>query len=211
MFQILDSPTLDNLENFQDQIFEIIKDYTNNLLTSNCEGNVQEIAILLNSRIARSKLASLLYQEKFRENHKHLLDSSSFDNLKVLVFSSLLAFQTQNADYEDARLLTKSLFYYYKHETVNNEKINYLLYKDIIKRKGSFQIWLDKDFWLYFIETEIEENSLSIGSIFNNVDAYNFNIISKVANYMIDLKINFDFIKKSIYETFAKSFITKVN
>lgn len=210
MFQILHSPTLNNLENFKEQIFEIIKDFTNSLLTSNNEGNVHEIAILLNSRNARSKLASFIYQEKFKENHKHLLDDFSYDNLRILLFSSLLAFQTQIADYEDARLITKSIFFYYKYEFINNEKVNHVLYKDITKGKGSFQIWLDKDFWLYFIENEIEENSLSIGSIFNNIDAYNFNIICKVASLMIDLRINFEFIKKSIYENIANNFITKV-
>jgi hypothetical protein len=210
MFTVLNSPTLNNIEVFQEQINEIIKDYTNNLLTSTAKDKVTDIAILLNSRPARSKLVSLLFQEKFKDNHKHLLDDSSFNDLKHLAFSSLLAFQTQATDYEDAHLMTKSLFFYYRHEIIQHENNNYLLYKEIVKSKGSFQIWLDKDFWLYFIEAEIEENSFKIGQHFNNTDAYNFNVICKVAAIMIELKIDFEFIKKSIFETLARRFITKV-
>ena len=54
-----------------------------------------------------------LYQEKFVENKIHLLSEKSFSDLYNTIVIILLECN-EESDNEDARLITKSLFFYYK-------------------------------------------------------------------------------------------------
>lgn len=171
--------------------------------------NLSELNIILSSQYARKEFANIIFQDKFNFGEKHLLDEENFNELQNLIFTSIIFTNNNEAEYGTIRLITKSLFFYYKKILKKNKIDNYFIYKEIIKLKGSFISWLDSEFWKDFLDSEIIENSNIIGNKFNNKDAYNFNIICKVINYMVDLNINCEFILH-LFETISKKYITKV-
>lgn len=92
-------------------------------------------------------------------------------------------------EYEKVRLITKSLFFYYKYKhnkkrVDSNNKQKYL-YQEIIKQNGTFNIWKEQGFWEKWFEIdiiEVENNN-------SDDDTFYFNILIALSKLMIDLKI----------------------
>ncbi len=131
--------------------------------------------------------------------------------MKNILFNCLLCSQIDNNDYEDVRLITKSTFHYYKHEQDKNKTRNLYLYKELIKGKGVFNIWKEKDFWVFYVESDLCEYYPILKENFFNSDAYNFHIICQVAKEMTELKIEASLVHSLLVENIGKKYITKVN
>jgi hypothetical protein len=72
---------------------------------------------LFNSSFGRSHFSKILFQPKFKEYKLHCLANESFNDLFHMIFNALLYLQSSEenvTNFENARLLTKSTFYYYK-------------------------------------------------------------------------------------------------
>ena len=131
------------------------------------------------------------------------MSEHSFKDLYQMIFTALLQSQNHYSQYSDARLITMSLFYYYKHGK-NNE--TYLILNEVIKKQGSFPIWMTEDFWKYWFDVQIEETD----NAFSEIDDFHFNIILSLASTMHDLHIENKFIIKCLYEDIGKSYINDV-
>lgn len=92
------------------------------LLTSTALGkeNVKDLSHILKYKYARNKFVKILYQDKFTSNLKHCLDEKTFQELYEIIMNSLLYAQN-DSNYEDIRLITKSLFCYYKTIELKNK------------------------------------------------------------------------------------------
>jgi hypothetical protein len=207
---LLNSINFKNSKSYTEKIEEIINDYFSAIFTSNFKHETLDVALLVNSRYARSKLAKTLYQEKFKTNTTHLLDDKSFQSLKSIIFYCLLLSQIEKNDYEDVRLITKSTFYYYKLQQEKNISLNWFLYNEMIKGKGVFNIWKERDFWVFYLESDLCEYYPILKENFFNSDAYNFHIICQVAKEMYQLKLEASFVYELIVEDICKKYITKV-
>lgn len=121
-----------------------------------------------------------------------------------MIFTSLLLCQNHFTQFKDARLITMSLFYYYKYGK-NNE--TYFILQEVIKKQGSFPIWMSEDFWKFWFDEQTEETPNN----FKEVDDFYFNVILSLASIMHDLRIDSKFIVKSLHDNIGKDYINDVN
>jgi len=63
---------------------------------------------------AKKYFTKILFQSKFSENKTHLLSEKGFSDLYSLIVFILLECN-EESNKEDVRLITKSLFFYYKY------------------------------------------------------------------------------------------------
>lgn len=75
---------------------------------------VTSLQSLLGNRGARGYFAQCLFQEKFKQQKYQILSENSFSDLSRMIFIALLAAGDNPEQYEDIRLITKSMFFYYK-------------------------------------------------------------------------------------------------
>jgi len=180
----------------KEEIGNLVNDYLRQILTSRPMKDLQRknMLVILKSREARCHLSKLIFQSKFKEQKSHCLSDESFADLRLLIFYSLLD-MNDKYEYDAARLITKSSFFYYK--ILNKE--NYFLYKDLVKQNGSFNSWVNYNFWNRWFDIEIKEDP-------NSTDDDNFylKILHSMAKYMQDLRIDMKFITECIVETIAK-------
>ncbi len=86
------------------------------ILTSEETMETKEIDYIFNTKLGRSYFAKIVYLPKFKENQNHCLSVKSFDYLYKMIYSAIMNIIREDNlnDYEDAILLTKCLFKYYK-------------------------------------------------------------------------------------------------
>ena len=116
---------------------------------------------------------------KKTKNHKQLTPTSFEDLLKML---SLSLNHINSNEYNTCRLLTISIFVYYK---IDNKKLIYL-YQNIISGIYPCRLWLTEDFWKNFFKFEFEEEKKNESDLLN-LYKYNFN---GSINYMLDIEKN---------------------
>ena len=116
---------------------------------------------------------------KKTKNHKQLTPTSFEDLLKML---SLSLNHINSNEYNTCRLLTISIFVYYK---IDNKKLIYL-YQNIISGIYPCRLWLTEDFWKNFFKFEFEEEKKNESDLIN-LYKYNFN---GSINYMLDIEKN---------------------
>jgi hypothetical protein len=121
------------------------------------------------------------------------------------MFTAILMSQKSPIDFEYVRLITKSLFHYYKYD--EKEKNFYFIYQDIIKNIRPFEIWLCYEFWKYWYEIDIDEKK----NTFEDIEEHYFNVLLSLANTMSDLKIDQDFIEDCILNNLAIKYLINVN
>jgi hypothetical protein len=94
----------------------LINEYLKMILTSDETMEEQAIEYIFNTKIGRNYFAKMVYLPKFKENQNHCLSVKGFDYLfKMISLAIMSIIQEDNPnDYEDAFLLTKCLFKYYK-------------------------------------------------------------------------------------------------
>jgi hypothetical protein len=199
------------LEIYQEQIGDIIKDEMGKLLTSNALGkeNVRDLSYICKYKYARSKLAKILFQEKFKENIKHCLDDKSFQELYEIITNALVCSQS-DSQFEDIRLMTKASFYYYKNLETKNHTVGYHYIYQEISKKNPYNFWKQADFWKFYLDAEIDENTSTLGVRVENVDDYYFGMFMLVARVMIDLNIDFKIICEILCESIVRSYIKNV-
>jgi hypothetical protein len=195
---------------YEEQIGDIIKDEMGKLLTSNVLGkeNVRDLSYIFKYKYARSKFAIILFQDKFREEIKHCLDETSFQELYEIITNALVSSQS-DANYEDVRMVTKSTFYYYKIiEHKNKQTSEHFIYQDFAK-KTPFNFWKQTDFWKFYLDAEIDENSNIDGKI-TDLEDYYFNQLMGVARVMISLNLDFKLIIEILCDRIARSYLKNV-
>jgi hypothetical protein len=72
------------------------------------------INLLENNKGSRSFFINSLYQDKFREFKYQILSEEAFDILLIIIIKVFSLYEDDDSNYEDIRLLTKSIFCYYK-------------------------------------------------------------------------------------------------
>lgn len=169
---------------------------------------VNNLDTLFNTSFGLSYLCTSIYQTKFNEYQGHCLSKESFDDLFKLIFGTLLCLSKSEetlSNLENARLLTKSTFYYYRYE-VNKE--SHYIYQEIANKKGSFPIWKNNNFWMKWFELEIKENIDN--SKFTNKEDFYFTILIELSTNMYNLNIECKFILGCICDYIAEKFIKDV-
>jgi hypothetical protein len=120
------------------------------------------------------------------------------------MFTAILMSQKSSSDFEYVRLITKSLFHYYRYE--EKTKQFYFIFQEIIKHKGTFEIWCYEDFWKYWYENDIDEKK----NTFDNIEDHYFNVLLSMANTMSELKIDQVFIENCILNNLAIRYLLNV-
>jgi hypothetical protein len=138
---------------------------------------------LLKSQACRSHLARNIYQEKFDEGKHQILTDKSFDDLHHIIFNTFLLCNSNQAHYEDIRLLTKACFHY-KHQPKGHKNYQFL-YQELIK-KGTFSVWSDYEFWLMWFEDDLESRPNTLPK----VEDHYFSLLLHISNIMRDLNID---------------------
>ena len=69
---------------------------------------------LFSKEISRSYFGKYLFQQKFNENKNQVLCSTAFNNLVEMIVSSLKSAECNKEEFDSIKLITKSLFFYYK-------------------------------------------------------------------------------------------------
>lgn len=110
---------------------------------------------------------------------------------------------TQNiaTQFEEVRLITKSTFYYYKYD---KHQQYYFIYQEISKRQGSFAVWLQVDFWKFWLDTEISNRNIQN---FHTMDDFYFNTLLSLASTMTDLNIDRKFVERCVVEKISTDFL----
>jgi len=100
----------------QDEIKQIITEYLTMIFTSEPLDKFQKnnLQNLFKSNYCIGLFATLIFQVKFKEHKAHCLSNDSFTDLYHMVSSAFLCYRKNKQYYSSARLITKSLFYYYK-------------------------------------------------------------------------------------------------
>jgi hypothetical protein len=72
------------------------------------------INLLENNKGSRTFFITSLYQDKFREYKYQILSEEAYDILLIIMIKVFSLYEDDESNYEDIRLLTKSIFCYYK-------------------------------------------------------------------------------------------------
>ena len=151
---------------------------------------------------------------KKKKYHK-LLTPNSFEDLSKLLHISL-QFLTSN-EYNTCRLLTISLFVYYK---IHNKEITYL-YQNFIRGIKECRLWLSDEFWANFFKLEYDDDlknkddkiylqkfnfneSTNINYALDNETIF-FETLSFTAEIMIKLELS----TKFVINTFTNKILNK--
>ncbi len=195
------------LDIFEEQINEMVKEYMMKVLTSTpfLPDNLAEMQILLYARPARIQFAAIIWQDKFKQNEKHLLNEQSFYDLYKMIFTFLLHSGNNPAEYEDVKLITKATFNYYKYD---KHSLNYYIYQEFSKRQGSFSMWLEFDFWKFWVENDITNEYYDAKK--ENIEEFYFKIILLCSTTMLDLNVDFKFIISNLLQKIAITYIKNV-
>ena len=173
---------LNSYENmFDDKIIQL-EDMMRDILTSTIDEKKENLyleKIDLKSNKIRNHFCSIIFQEKFNKLNINILADKTFDILYKLIFNTLLYITTSKDDLKNGYLITKSLFHYYKNRK-NNKK---MFLFEMFNHQSHFDIWLNKDFWEFYILEEIKKYENP------NQDDY-FLTILEIGTIMNDLNIN---------------------
>ena len=138
---------------------EILNDYISKILTSIDLNNEEksEFCNLLQYEESMSLFPKALFQPKFKEGVTHCLGSNSFSSLKTIINMYLINAEAQsqsNANIEGVRLVTKSLYFYYK----NSNQKNYFLLSDFSNNNNN--IWKQSSFWILLFKTDLKDEKI---------------------------------------------------
>ena len=97
----------------------MINDYLKMILTSEESKGEKDIDYIITTKFGRSHFSKMVYLTKFKEEQNHCLSLKSFDYLFKIISSAIMSITEDNNDsnnsqLEEAVLLTKCLFKYYK-------------------------------------------------------------------------------------------------
>ncbi len=96
----------------KDKINDFLRNiYSSEQLTLDQKNSFDDLFI---NRAIRAHFAQLIFQEKFKQEKTHVINSNVFDDFYQMIFTALLKCMNSVSQFETVRLLTKSLFYYYK-------------------------------------------------------------------------------------------------
>ena len=103
----------------QEEIKSIISEYLRMIFTSEKLIPIQtsNLDTLFNTSFGRSYFCKSVFQSKFKEYQGHCLAKESFEDLNKLLFGALLVLSNLEENpltFEQARLVTKSSYFYYK-------------------------------------------------------------------------------------------------
>lgn len=129
------------------------------------------------------------------------MNDASYSDLCQIIFSALS--QCKPNEFNTARLLTKSLYFYYK---INSTNKTWCLIDELKKRQGAFSIWVTNDFWNEWFKTELSETV----DTFTNKEDFYFNVILSLASIMRELTIEGVFVYKCLYEEIGRKYIIDV-
>ena len=179
---VVENEKSEEISQYKEQLYEIVHDYMSYIFI-----NSQKIKLSLGDfshffihNFIRKEFAFILYQEKFNNSLLHELTDTTFNDLSKVVFYCLVNFPNDHNQYESLRLITKSLFFYFKYTKVLSKQ-KYFLYEDIADHNIIFSFWKDQNFWKYFFTEDSIQNPLE-------------NQKEKLTFYMKKLKINENFI-----------------
>ena len=110
------------------------------------------------------------------------------------------------AFFEGIRLVTKSIFCYYK---INSKKRTVFLFTEITNKKDSlFPVWKLSEFWSVYFDFEVKEvKNMNM----NKRQEILTSIILKMIPMMFDLKIEVQQILSLIIDNLCKENITQVS
>ena len=179
-----------------------------------------------------SKLISQNYLTLFdiRENNQNFLNNEAFMEL-LLKIKIILNFMTYN-EFETCKLITLSCFKYY---TILEEHkhTRFYLYNKYNDLYTPCNLWLDNIFWktwfdedISFVEkklnlsdendynldlnkSNVEDNELYEYNEENNNCSIEYQLLIKIYNVMISLKLDEEFIKKVIFDDLALNYLTE--
>jgi hypothetical protein len=173
------------------------------------EKNVRDLSYMFKYRYARSKFSKILFQEGFKENIKICLEEKSFQEIYEIITNALTCCQN-DSQFEDIRLITKSTFYYYTIQENKNKTSSFHFIFQEIAKKSPFNFWKQQDFWKFYLDAEIAENSYSVTLGMKDIDDYYFSMLMLLARLMIDLNIDVKLIHCILCDNIAYSYIKKV-
>ena len=87
------------------------------------------------------------------------------------------------------------------------KKENYFIYQEVQKKHGSFNVWMNHDFWMRWFELEIEEKTKSKTHIPHNKEELYFTILLELSSTMSNLNIDIKTIIICILEKIGNSVI----
>jgi len=169
-----------------------------------------EISCLFHSRYARSKFATILFQEKFKANNPHCVSEISFNELFKILCNALLLCEREISQFEDIRLITKSTLFYYKTSDKSLTGSTYYLYEEIAKKKKSFLVWKHLEFWKFYVDSELTETENNYCSEFDSLEDFYFTTILKVVLFMNNLGLDVGFIKNSFLPDVVTNYLNPV-
>jgi hypothetical protein len=96
----------------------MINEYLRMVLTSEPLLPIQKSNMhsLFTTNFGRSYFCKILFQSKFKEHKSHCLADESFNDLYHMIFGVIVSMQNEDnlSNIENAKLLTKSSFFYYR-------------------------------------------------------------------------------------------------
>lgn len=181
-------------------IKETITDYFTKIFISNPLTNEEKSNLYEILKLDKGKwlFSYYLYQQKFENKKFHCLDNTSFNSLKA--FCSFIILNTSNIkeNFEVIRLITKSLFYYYK---INSKNQNTFLGQVFNKSTNLIKIWNEDVFWSYYFSQEMKNEKIK------NQETI-FGILHKMILMMNDLIIPGEEIYKLLIIKIAVSYLS---
>ena len=187
-------------ENMFDEKIIQLEDMMRDIFISKIDEKTENLyleKIDLKTNKIRNHFCSIIFQEKFNQLNNNILSETTFDILYKLIFNTLLYITTSKDDLKNGYLITKSLFHYYKNG--NNNKNIFLF--EMFNHQSHFDIWLNKDFWEFYLLEEIKkfENPIQ--------DDY-FMIILGIGTIMNDLNINARYQITILIDFISEKYIT---
>lgn len=181
-----------------------------------CDENLIDFDLSLLSLKKNSKaFVDILYQDKFKQQTIHILNSKSFEKLSHVIFSALVL---SSFDYNQLKLITQSLFYYCKPCSGTKAKWKERHYMfEYFASKTPFEIWINVDFWMNWMSIEANDRD---PSLFNSDDSDNINYtidpltnedyftkLLEIATVMNDLNISLQFQLLCLIEKLGRNYI----
>lgn len=173
------------------EIEEFITDCFKDILTSKTLSSKQKqnLKVFFKIKDSITLFSQIVFLKKFMLKQTQCLSAASFNDLLELIFLVLLycGEETINIDstyiFHSVMLITESCFFYYV-ESKLKYKIKFL-YHDLIKKSGCFKIWLDSNFWEYWLLYLFNESE----NVFNNEEDFKYNHFVYILNKMMMLNI----------------------
>ena len=168
------------ISQYKDQLYEILHDFMGYIFVNSApiKISIGDFSHFFVNTFIRKEFAFVMYQDKFNNNILHELTAKSFEDLEKVSMYCLINSKDEKEEYETIRLVTKSLFFYFKY--IENNKKEFLIHS-ISKHQVVFEIWKDRAFWKYWYTEDGIQNPLE-------------NVKDKLIGYMKDLNINDKFV-----------------